>query len=238
MTAIENNMSLCDGGLSSDKTAAMMERITNPPEKVRLMYEAVSELVLEQADISALKVSTITSRAGIGKGTAYEYFSSKEELLAYAVTYAYSRKTLELAGIAFQPESFQDRFFAILDWLLANKEYYKLLGWSTRGVMGDALNNRRNLSIQSLQNSQWDEKCQIPSQITDYLSTKIREFMQHGYDQGCFTEMDSTKWELALISSVVEYWFVTMARDMGLYGGMTGEQLREFVYHTLISSLS
>ena len=45
--------------------------------KVRALYEAVLELLNENADISTMKVSDITSRAGIGKGTAYDYFKSK-----------------------------------------------------------------------------------------------------------------------------------------------------------------
>ena len=62
-----------------------MQNVTNPPEKVLLMYQAVSELLRNQNDIAKIKVADITSRAGIGKGTAYEYFSSKEELIANAL---------------------------------------------------------------------------------------------------------------------------------------------------------
>ena len=57
------------------------------PEKVRLLYEAVLAMVTDGWDINRMKVSDITAQAGIGKGTAYEYFSSKEELIANAVLY-------------------------------------------------------------------------------------------------------------------------------------------------------
>ena len=56
-----------------------VENMKNPPDKMRLMFEAVSELIRQQRDISTIKVQDITTEAGIGKGTAYEYFSSKEE---------------------------------------------------------------------------------------------------------------------------------------------------------------
>ena len=52
------------------------EKLKNPPKKMRLMFEAVCGLVKEKKDIRALKVQDITEKAGIGKGTAYEYFSS------------------------------------------------------------------------------------------------------------------------------------------------------------------
>ena len=50
--------------------------------KVLALYEAVLKLLDEGADINTLKVSDMTERAGIGKGTAYDYFKSKEEIIA------------------------------------------------------------------------------------------------------------------------------------------------------------
>ena len=64
-----------------------IEKIAEPPEKMRRMYEAVSGLVKAKKEIADIKVSDITKAAGIGKGTAYEYFESKEELIAHALMY-------------------------------------------------------------------------------------------------------------------------------------------------------
>lgn len=55
--------------------------------KVEALYKAVMELLLEGKEIRKMKVSEITERAGIGKGTAYEYFESREELLIHALDY-------------------------------------------------------------------------------------------------------------------------------------------------------
>ncbi len=55
--------------------------------KVKALYEAVLELIGENVDIRDVKVSDITKRAGIGKGTAYEYFSNKEEIIGSALLY-------------------------------------------------------------------------------------------------------------------------------------------------------
>ena len=52
--------------------------IHDPSQKVLALYQAVIEFINEGCDINTLKVADITGRAGIGKGTAYEYFSSKE----------------------------------------------------------------------------------------------------------------------------------------------------------------
>ena len=55
--------------------------------KEKAVYKAVIELFEEDADINNLTVAEITGRAGIGKGTAYEYFSGKEEMIAKAFFY-------------------------------------------------------------------------------------------------------------------------------------------------------
>lgn len=55
--------------------------------KEKAVYKAVIELFEEGADINNLTVAEITVRAGIGKGTAYEYFSGKEEMIAKAFFY-------------------------------------------------------------------------------------------------------------------------------------------------------
>lgn len=62
-----------------------MEEKLSP--KVEALYKAVVELMLEGREIRKMKVSEITERAGIGKGTAYEYFESREELLLRALQY-------------------------------------------------------------------------------------------------------------------------------------------------------
>lgn len=55
--------------------------------KVAALYEAVEELIFENIDVKEIKVSDITGRAGIGKGTAYEYFKNKEEIISSALLY-------------------------------------------------------------------------------------------------------------------------------------------------------
>ncbi len=61
-----------------------MERKQLPP-KALAVFKAVVELFTEGADLNTLTVSEITTRAGIGKGTVYDYFANKEEMLAGAL---------------------------------------------------------------------------------------------------------------------------------------------------------
>ncbi len=62
-----------------------MNKALSPKEKA--IYQAVLELFEEGVDLSSVTVAEITKKAGIGKGTAYEYFSDKEEMIAKALFY-------------------------------------------------------------------------------------------------------------------------------------------------------
>lgn len=55
------------------------------PVKVQQLYRGVMELILEGVDVRTLKVSDITQKAGIGKGTAYDYFDTREEIIVSAI---------------------------------------------------------------------------------------------------------------------------------------------------------
>lgn len=57
------------------------------PQKVLAIYEAVGRLITAGRDMEKLTVSDITREAGIGKGTAYEYFGSKDEIIGRAICY-------------------------------------------------------------------------------------------------------------------------------------------------------
>ena len=53
----------------------------NLPEKKAAVFRAVLKLLRQGRPLGDLKVSEIAEAAGIGKGTVYEYFPSREELL-------------------------------------------------------------------------------------------------------------------------------------------------------------
>lgn len=75
-----------------------LEPVSKTPEKVLLMYEAVHQLIGEEVSLADLRVSSITKRAGIGKGTAYEYFESKDELLACAFLFYVNRTAEDISS--------------------------------------------------------------------------------------------------------------------------------------------
>ena len=93
----------------------MMDAGGETPPKVLQMYRAVMELIEEGEDIADLKVSTITDKAGIGKGTAYEYFETKDEIVVSAIVYYMQFFFGKLHEELMRREIFRERLAYLLD---------------------------------------------------------------------------------------------------------------------------
>ena len=82
-------------------------------DKKLAIYNAVLELLAEGTELTKIKVYDITERAGIGKGTAYEYFSSKEELVVKSLFY-FSKCTINrLLSQMEEKETYEEKILLI-----------------------------------------------------------------------------------------------------------------------------
>ena len=208
-----------------------LEQFINPPKKARLMFEAVIGYVHEKIDPGSLTVQDITERAGVGKGTAYEYFSSKEELIALALFFDYGLRILELQELLEKKKNFEEKMLGLLDWLHDNKSYHMTF-------------------VKMIQISAGDEGvCQmlqtrIPQDVFDGMHSYLMEegdaLMEEGYEQGYFAETDKVKRRLALAGMVVNL-VLTLHGDEKKESSffiMDYKDMRQYAYTTLIKTLS
>lgn len=79
------------------------------PQKVLMLYQAVLSLILDGENINKITVTTITQKAQIGKGTAYEYFQSKEEIITSAIFYILKKSTIDMVTELLHKKNFFDR---------------------------------------------------------------------------------------------------------------------------------
>lgn len=56
-------------------------------EKELLIFDGFKKIITDNSNIENIKVSDIAKAAGIGKGTIYEYFKSKDEIIARSIIY-------------------------------------------------------------------------------------------------------------------------------------------------------
>ena len=208
-----------------------LEQFIRPPKKARLMFEAVIGYVHEKIDPGSLTVQDITARAGVGKGTAYEYFSSKEELIALALFFDYGLRILELQELLEKKKNFEEKMLGLLDWLHDNKSYHMTF-------------------VKMIQISAGDEGvCQmlqtrIPQDVFDGMHSYLMEegdaLMEEGYEQGYFAETDKVKRRLALAGMVVNL-VLTLHGDEKKESSffiMDYKDMRQYAYTTLIKTLS
>ncbi len=86
-------------------------------DKRTLIFEATLELISLGMKDSELTISAIAKKAGIGKGTVYEYFSSKAELLIEAVNYFVDIATRILSDVV-SSGSFREQLKSFLKQVL------------------------------------------------------------------------------------------------------------------------
>jgi len=84
-------------------------------DKIIAIYHAVEDIIAEGVDIATMRVSDIAAKAGIGKGTTYEYFTSKEELVVKAMIYLVDSMTKRILNNMQKKASFHDKFMLLLE---------------------------------------------------------------------------------------------------------------------------
>lgn len=85
--------------------------------KEQAVYEAVGYLVMNGADIHSLTISEIADKAGIGKGTVYEYVSSKEELVTKGMAYCFGSRVHHALNEVRNASGFRSKMGVVLDCL-------------------------------------------------------------------------------------------------------------------------
>lgn len=206
-----------------------IEKITNPPEKVILMYQAIADLMKTRQDAGMLKVSEITQKAGIGKGTVYEYFASKEELLANALAYELREKLGVLIERLGKQGDFRSKIMCIFDWISENRDYHEMNWRMVRIYMG------RYESCEAMRASIPDDIVEIAQ---ENLRSQIHCLMRSGAEEGIYTETDDTKRQIAFMKAMVEYAMTVKGINCDKDRGLTDEELREFVYSSMVKALN
>lgn len=87
----------------------------NYTEKEISVFNGVMVLSKEGKKIYNITVQDIANAAGVGKGTLYEYFSSKEEILINTLIYYLQQENAKVKNIAQSALTFREKIFALYD---------------------------------------------------------------------------------------------------------------------------
>ena len=78
-------------------------------EKELLIFEGFKKIIIDNSNIESIKVSDIAKAAGIGKGTVYEYFKSKDEIIARSIIYNFKIEIKNTIETIKNVSSFKDQ---------------------------------------------------------------------------------------------------------------------------------
>lgn len=205
------------------------QMLSAPPEKVLLMYQAVIEMIGEGLDVNKMKVSDITTRAGIGKGTAYEYFSSKEEIIVGAILYDVECKNAQISRIVDAAGSFQEKFGKILDYMtevFQEKETFCLLVRIGTGSYEIPESLHREC-----EKRQQEMGCHMVEDTAECL-------MRQGVAEGVIQEQNPCLQRMAFVAQMVAFASLLVAKEKGQELPISVEHGKEFVYQALVKSLN
>ena len=198
-----------------------------PSQKEEAMYEAVIEMLNEKTQVTQIKVSDITNRAGIGKGTAYEYFSSKEELVFKAFVYDSYRSIKTVEAHLKSDGTFQSKFYWLLEFVEKNLMRTKMLSALMRS------DSNQHMLIGGMSNQEFDDNCQV---IREYVDKIADAYMESGIREGFLTEQNVILLRNTLYTQIMGYMVFIMTDYHG--GKVSKQDARDFTYRSLIKSLS
>ena len=79
-----------------------------------MIYRATLSLIENNYQLTGIKVGDIAKEANIGKGTIYQYFTSKEEVISEAIAYMIKEWIQDLEDMMDENQGFEKNFRRIL----------------------------------------------------------------------------------------------------------------------------
>lgn len=205
--------------------ASILKQKEYPP-KVVAMNEAVASLWAEGRDLGGLTVSEITGRAGIGKGTAYEYFSSKEEIIATALEYDLKIQLERLIAIEEQAVDFRDILEKLMDWLKDNFQNNSIF----------TIFFRHDAVVKKILRELPEGKCNCdPKQGADIVSAMITQVLAVGEAEGVIKKQNPYFGIVAVISQLMSF---SMYLANEGYTDVTIDEAKEFAVESIIKMLN
>lgn len=161
------------------------------PPKVLAMNEAVIELLTEGREASSLRVSEITQKAGIGKGTAYEYFKSKEEMIATALEYDLAKQIAKLVEIADKSNGFRDMLEKLMKWM--SDSFKKNAGFTLL------------LKPEEIQSPEMGQEMKKRCPQVKVVYGMLEQALELGEKEGVIKKMDHYFGSVAIMSQIMAY---------------------------------
>ncbi|MGL6107102.1 TetR/AcrR family transcriptional regulator [Romboutsia sp.] len=199
----------------------------NYSQKEVLVFEGFIKLADEGISISNIKVADIAKSAGIGKGTLYEYFENKEEIIAKSILYKMNKEFGKILFSILNAQGFENKcnigLQTILELMATNCSYFQIL-----------MINKDIHNLLKCINHGKDEMIQL----REYVLEMLDPIIDLGIDEGVINKDHDRLYIRSVFISVCSG-MSTMVRFS--FGELTIEDIKrqkDIAYTILIKSLS
>lgn len=199
----------------------------DPPRKVVLMYQAVVDMVNEGVDVNNMKVADITARAGIGKGTAYEYFSTKEEIITRALLYEMMKCIDFTEAVAYNEEGFERKVDRLLDYGAEHFHKGRTIFQILKIMFGSY-----DIS-ETLKEQFWMLK---EENVCKQFKVLQQVIMEAGVKENILKENDLEKQRIVVNSQLVSFLMCVSSMQRG-ETNMSIEEVKHFIYENIVKLL-
>lgn len=194
-----------------------MDRLMDYSEKQILIFDGVMTLLREGRPVHELKVADITESAGIGKSTAYEYFTSKEEIIREALAYHLRENFRRFAAYVFSAGTFRDMIRNALDHMEESLD-----GQSTGIFFMVLMEHRVQLDNGAYLDDAFRQKMET------MLETQIRRITAIGTEEGQIArDLTMTEIRMILFGFFTAYIRNLMKIKLGVCGNQGGKDLKD-----------
>ncbi len=194
-----------------------MDRLMDYSEKQILIFDGVMTLLREGRPVHELKVADITESAGIGKSTAYEYFTSKEEIIREALAYHLRENFRRFAAYVFSAGTFRDMIRNALDHMEESLD-----GQSTGIFFMVLMEHRVQLDNGAYLDDAFRQKMET------MLETQIRRITAIGTEEGQIAgDLTMTEIRMILFGFFTAYIRNLMKIKLGVCGSQGGKDLKD-----------
>ncbi|NLY67899.1 MAG: helix-turn-helix transcriptional regulator [Tissierellia bacterium] len=194
-------------------------------DKELAIFNGVIDLIKRGANIYLVTVSEIAKASGVGKGTIYEYFRTKEEVISKAILYNMKREVEHAIERVEQKNNFKDRYYEALEIIVENFDNK----FSTINLLLSTGN------FNELYEYMIDEKHLIAA-YTSRIESIIDRLLLMGYEEGIITIEESQYYKrMVIISSIAG--FINYINNRERYLDIDTQKAMDLCYKMVIKAL-
>lgn len=194
------------------------------PPKVLKIFRAVISLMEKGEDIYVLTVADITKKAGIGKGTAYEYFETKEEIILSAMQYCFEQNLNHIQEELQNKENFRDMVFVVFDWIQTHTKRIRagIRIWEKGGHSFQVSNRFCN-------------PCEMAQSKLGRIQIMLDDLLKQGEKEKIMSGKGNQECrKIALISNMAGYFLYCCQGEEQ----QERDRIKEFLYQSILKSLN